>query len=58
VLATGKAAAMKPPTDLVPKTEVVTLTVPAGADTKGGSITIESSGKLPEITQLNNRVQF
>jgi hypothetical protein len=42
----------------VPKTEVVTLTVPAGADTKGGSITIESSGKLPEITQLNNRVQF
>jgi hypothetical protein len=58
VVATAKAAAMKPPTDLAPKTEVVTLTIPAGADTKGGSVTIESSGKLPEITQMNNRVQF
>lgn len=58
VLATAKAAPMKPPADLLPKTEVVTLTVPAGADTKGGSVTIESGGKLPEITQLNNRVQF
>lgn len=58
VLATAKAAPMKAPLDLVPKTEVVSLTVPAGADTKGGSITIEAGGKLPEITQMNNRVQF
>jgi hypothetical protein len=58
VLATAKAAAMKPPTDLIPKTELVTLAIPAGADAKGGSITIESRGKVPEITQLNNRVQF
>jgi hypothetical protein len=58
VLATAKAAPMKPPLDLVPKTEVVTLNIPAGVDTKGGSVTIESGGKLPEITQRNNRVQF
>jgi hypothetical protein len=58
VLATAKAAAMKPPTDLIPKTELVTLAIPAGADAKGGSITIEARGKVPEITQLNNRVQF
>ena len=34
------------------------LALPANADWKGGSVTIESSGKLPEITQRNNRVQF
>jgi hypothetical protein len=58
VLATANAAALKAPLDLIPKTELVTLTVPAGADWKGGSVSIESSGKLPEITQMNNRVQF
>jgi hypothetical protein len=58
VLATAKAAPLKAPVDLVPKTEVVSLSLPANADWKGGSVTIESSGKLPEITQMNNRVQF
>jgi len=58
VLATANAAPLKPPTDLVPKTEVVSLAIPANADYKGGSVTIEMSGKLPEITQMNNRVQF
>jgi len=58
VLASAIAPALKAPLDLVPKTEVVTLTLPAKADWKGGSVTIESSGNLPEITQLNNRVQF
>lgn len=58
VLATANAAALKAPLDLIPKTEVVSLTVPAGADWKGGSVSIESGGKLPEITQMNNRVQF
>jgi hypothetical protein len=49
---------LKAPLDLLPKTEVVTLTLPPGADWKGGSVSVEISGKLPEITQMNNRVQF
>jgi Concanavalin A-like lectin/glucanases superfamily len=58
VLATAKTPALKPPLDLTPKTALVSLTLPANADWKGGSLTIESSGPLPEITQRNNRVQF
>ena len=58
VLATARAAALKAPLDLLPKTEVITLTLPHGADWKGGSVSVEMNGKLPEITQLNNRVQF
>jgi len=58
VLATAHAAALKAPLDLLPKTEVVSLTLPPGADWKGGSVSVEMSGKLPEITQMNNRVQF
>jgi hypothetical protein len=58
VLATANAAPLKAPLDLVPKTEVVSLKLPAKADWSGGSVTIESSGNLPEITQRNNRVQF
>ena len=58
VLASGKCPALKAPLDLVPKTAVVSLALPPGADWKGGSVTIESSGGLPEITQRNNRVEF
>jgi hypothetical protein len=58
VLATAHAAALKAPLDLLPKTEVVSLTLPRGADWKGGSVSVEISGTLPEITQMNNRVQF
>jgi phage baseplate assembly protein gpV len=58
VLATAHAAALKAPLDLVPKTEVVSLTLPHNADWKGGSVSVEISGKLPEITQMNNKVQF
>jgi hypothetical protein len=43
---------------LYPKTEEVMLSLPAGADWKGGSVTIEMSGDLPEITQMNNRVKL
>jgi hypothetical protein len=56
VLASASAPAIKAPLDLFPKTAAVTLVVPAGADYKGGTITVESSGKVPEITQRNNRV--
>jgi hypothetical protein len=58
VLASAKAEALKAPIELLPKTEVVSLTVPQGADFKGGSVSVEMSGKVPEITQMNNRVQF
>jgi Concanavalin A-like lectin/glucanases superfamily len=58
VIATAKAAPLKAPLDLLPKTEVVSLALPANADWKGGSVTIEMSGSAPEITQLNNRVEF
>jgi len=42
----------------VPKTTSVTLTLPAQAELKGGSVTIEIGGGLPEITEKNNRVAF
>lgn len=58
VLASANAAALKAPLDLVPRTEVVSLKLPAEADWKDGSVTIETGGNLPEITQRNNRVQF
>jgi hypothetical protein len=58
VIATAHAAALKAPLDLLPKTETVLLTLPPGVDWKGGSVSVEISGKLPEITQMNNRVQF
>lgn len=53
-----RIAALKAPLDLLPKTELVTLTLPPGTDIKGGSVSVEISGKLPEITQMNNQVQF
>jgi hypothetical protein len=56
VLATAAVPGIKAPVDLFPKTAAVSLTLPAGADWKGGSVTVESSGKVPEITQMNNRV--
>ncbi|MGA3045724.1 MAG: LamG domain-containing protein [Terracidiphilus sp.] len=58
VLATARAAPLRAPLDLIPKTESVSLKLPQKADWKGGSVNIEMSGKLPEITQMNNRVQF
>ncbi|MGA1981917.1 MAG: LamG-like jellyroll fold domain-containing protein [Acidobacteriaceae bacterium] len=58
VIATANAGPLKAPLDLSPKTEEVSLALPAGAEWKGGSVTIEMSGDLPEITQMNNRVQF
>jgi hypothetical protein len=56
VVASGMTPVLKAPMDLYPKTAVVTLAVPAGAEIKGGTVTIESSGTVPEITQRNNRV--
>jgi hypothetical protein len=58
VLASAAVPSIKAPLDLFPKTAVVTLTLSSGSDWKGGSVTVESSGDVPEITQMNNRVQF
>jgi hypothetical protein len=58
VLASTTTPTLKPPTDLIPKTATVSLTLPAKSDYKGGTLTIESSGPIPEITQLNNEVHF
>ncbi|MCU1320722.1 MAG: hypothetical protein JWM43_371 [Acidobacteriaceae bacterium] len=58
VVATGNVPRLKAPLDLMPKTAAVVLPVPLGADWTGGSVTVESGGKGPEITMLNNRVDF
>jgi hypothetical protein len=58
VIATAQANPLEAPLDLTPKTEDVSLSIPAGSDWKGGHVSIEMSGDLPEITQLNNRVDF
>jgi hypothetical protein len=58
VLATADAPALKAPVDLLPKTATVTLALPANADWQEGSVTLESTGNLPEITQSNNRVEL
>lgn len=55
-LATADVPALKAPVDLEPKTAVVKLTLPAGADVKGGSVTVECGGTVPEITLMNNSV--
>lgn len=58
VVATGNAGPLKAPLDLMPKTEVVNLSLPANADWSGGSVSVELGGKLPEITLRNNRVRL
>src|ERR1700733_13264355 len=58
VLASAAVPSIKAPLDLFPKTATVSLTLPASSDWKGGSITVESGGDVPEITEMNNRVQF
>jgi len=58
MIASGRTPALKAPVDLFPKTATVTITLPAGADWKDGSVCVEPGGSLPEITQMNNRVQL
>jgi hypothetical protein len=58
MLATGDIPALKAPVDLVPKTAVLKLVLPKGADLKGGSVRVECGGNVPEITLMNNSVQM
>jgi hypothetical protein len=55
-IASADVPALKAPVDLTPKTAQVTLALPAGADLKGASVTIECGGNVPEITLMNNSV--
>lgn len=56
VIATAPVPALRAPVDLAPKTATVSLSLPAGADVKGGTVTVEASGRAPEITRRNNAV--
>jgi len=58
VVASASVPALRAPADLIPKTADAVLSLPANADWKGGSVTVESSGDLPEITLRNNRVEL
>lgn len=58
MIASGRTPALKAPVDLFPKTATVAITLPAGADWKDGSGSVEPGGSLPEIMQMNNRVQL
>jgi hypothetical protein len=57
ILATASTPTLKAPTDLMPKTAVVTLS-PSSQDWHGGTVTIESAWPVPETTLMNNRVQL
>ena len=57
-LASAAVPAIKAPLDLTPKTAEVALTLPAGADLKGATVTVECSGTVPEITLMNNSVKM
>ncbi len=56
VVARGRTPELAAPVDLLPKTAVIPLKVPAKV--AGGSVTIENAGAVPEITLRNNRVVF
>ncbi len=57
-LASAPVQPMKAPLDLLPKIYKATLSLPAGWERKGGALTLEAGGKLPEITRRNNVVYF
>jgi hypothetical protein len=57
-LAVAKTPELKAPTDLIPKTALVTLRVPPNAVLEGGTVTIESNGSIPETTLMNNTVRL
>jgi hypothetical protein len=56
VVASAASPALKAPTDLLPKTANVRLTLPAGFDRKGATVRLTLPGGMAEVTQLNNSV--
>lgn len=57
VISTVAVAALKAPLDLMPKTTKSTLTIPAGASVKGGSVVLDPDMAMIEITRANNQVK-
>ena len=57
-LAVTTTPKLKAPTDLMPKTALVTLRVPTNAVLDGATVTIESAGSIPETTLMNNTVRL
>jgi hypothetical protein len=59
IVATAVVPPIKAPLDLKPKTAAASMSLPANLDWKGGSVTVEiDNNSVPEITQMNNTVQF
>jgi hypothetical protein len=59
IVATAVVPPIKAPLDLKPKTAAASMPLPANLDWKGGSVTVEiDNNSVPEITQMNNTVQF
>jgi hypothetical protein len=58
VITTVAVPGLKAPLDLMPKTTVVTLTVPVGVTVKGGSVVLDPDVSITEITRLNNQVKL
>jgi hypothetical protein len=57
-LATAAVPPLKAPLDVRPKTFHATLLLPNENEWKGGTLTVEPGGELPEITRRNNVVKF
>jgi Concanavalin A-like lectin/glucanases superfamily len=56
ILGSASVPALRAPVDLQPKAALVHVRLARSADLAGGSVTIESSGRIPEITRRNNVV--
>ena len=56
VLASAPIPALAAPLDLTPKTAVVNLPLPAGADASRVTVRVALSGDAAEVTRLNNQV--
>jgi len=56
VVASSVIPPLPAPVDLFPRTEVITLQLPRGTKTAGGTVVIDPDGRLQEITTINNAV--
>ncbi len=57
-LASARVPALRAPVDLRPSAATAMLTLPAGADLAGGTVSVELPRGGPEITRKNNQVRY